>query len=370
MSSPAFIVQTPGGMPLSFIEGNQLLMQGEAAKGRNILRPLLARHRGDPWITSVTMVSVQHTTPVTRWAQELAPLESPANPPIIQLILNTFRLIGSWYAANPHHFSRHLAEANTVYAHLLEQGMDNCRCREEAAHLQSSFNNISAYLTLFNALGSAPLPAAPGLPSLYMVGDSHTLAPHHQAVTYAEKPHSLESRLVMGLKLWHLARPENTLQRASLARTLAEVPARAPVLLSAGEIDSRANEGIWAYARKSNRPLENILRITCVQSLNWLAIQNHPRHYIISGIPAPMAIKNQSLFRSLAEHESYARFIARFNEVLREETHKHGWSFLDLHALTTTPEGFSNESWHLEKTHLKPATMAEAFTRHLHPAGR
>ncbi len=368
MSQNASRIATPGNVPLAFVQANQLLLHGHAAQARKMLRPLLAQHPTDPWIASTTLISIQHTTPATRWAQEMAPLESPATPLIIRLILNTLRAVGAWHSCQPDLFQKLLAQANDMSDQLTQHGMDNCRCHEEAVHLQSSFHNLTAYLSMFNTLGHGPLQPPKGQPFLYMVGDSHTLPPHHQTVAYQGKPHTLESRLVMGLKLWHMARPEDTMQRASLARTLSEVPPQATILLSAGEIDCRVNEGIWAYAHKTKRPLEDVIRRTCHQALNWLAIQNHPRHYIISGIPAPRYIRDKHLFPTLEAHTTYALAVKQVNDTLREEALSHGWDFLDLHSLTGTAQGFSTDAWHLEKTHLKPRATAEAFTHHLQSA--
>lgn len=132
--------------------------------------------------------------------------------------------------------------------------------------------------------------------------------------------------------------------------------------MSVGEIDARANEGIWPLAQKTGKPATQLIEATVAGAIAF--VQAHASHLgpiIWAGIPAPVSNRQ-------TPDPAYAAMVTAFNQHLQQAAHaaKHG--FLDLHDLTAQPDGFSNETWHLEDTHLQPTALPHAFQHHYLPA--
>jgi hypothetical protein len=145
---------------------------------------------------------------------------------------------------------------------------------KQKQHLVRSDTLKQQYQTMMSAspatylLRSAASPSSyvdPRVPSiLYVLGDSHTLTLHSQWLLL---PHERQQRMswlqmrsyvVLGLKAWHVGQLSSSavaatspLHQSSMFRRYAAlIPPGARVLLVAGEIDCRADEGITAAVAK------------------------------------------------------------------------------------------------------------------------
>eukprot|EP01065_Artemidia_motanka_P050046 TRINITY_DN8476_c0_g1_i1.p1 TRINITY_DN8476_c0_g1~~TRINITY_DN8476_c0_g1_i1.p1 ORF type:complete len:851 (+),score=309.44 TRINITY_DN8476_c0_g1_i1:63-2615(+) len=110
-------------------------------------------------------------------------------------------------------------------------------------HLTTIRNEQAYFCTVAALLQYLPLGGpAPGLPRMYVCGDSHSFTPSWHTVRVRGREHLLDNRLVTGLKCWHL-RPESHFYPKYNFRACVEtIPKGAPVLMNFGEIDCR--EGI------------------------------------------------------------------------------------------------------------------------------
>jgi hypothetical protein len=55
------------------------------------------------------------------------------------------------------------------------------------------------------------------------------------------------------------------------------------------------------------------------------------------------------------------KVIKSFNAQLKNRSKEKGFEFLDLHKFTDRGDGFSNNAWHLDGSHLSPEGMQEAW---------
>ncbi len=203
----------------------------------------------------------------------------------------------------------------------------------------------------------APAPDA-SLPRVYLLGDSHVLPPHGQTVTVDGVAHQLEAQLVVGSKLWFLAKPADNMRRAALAAKLAALPAGAVCVVSLGEIDLRPDEGIWPLYKKGRGHWRELVASTIPPALAWLAAQAGGRRLMITGTPTPSAIQLAKVEE--AQRGEYQEFVVAANAALADAARAHGFGFIDIHAFTAgRPAGY------LDEVHLLPCVLPEALTQAL-----
>ena len=83
---------------------------------------------------------------------------------------------------------------------------------------------------------------------------------------------------------------------------------------------------------------------------------------IIQGIPCPNIDINEIEINSL---QNLINLIKEFNNKLSEKSKELGFEFLDLHLLTNRGDGYSNGVWHIDKNHLSPEGILEAWKRYI-----
>ncbi len=188
---------------------------------------------------------------------------------------------------------------------------------------------------------------------LYVIGDSHCLSPACLPVSFEGRPHRVRPHLVVGAKAWHLAagmNPRPGPQRMAFGLAAARVPRGASVVISCGEIDCRADEGLHPFLQHHPdiAPADYLARFVEAYLAAVLALLEG-RRVIISGTPAPPAER--------APATGFTDMVRDFNEALRSAATARGLPFLDAYALSAGPDGTSNGRWHLDAFHLVP----EAF---------
>merc|ERR1711924_506013 len=92
---------------------------------------------------------------------------------------------------------------------------------------------------------------------LYVMGDSHSLAPAWRTVSYRGAPHLLVPRLVTGCKIWHLregtqASPADFFTKANFEAAAKAIPEGSSVVSLFGEIDCR--EGLLVAVERMRYP--------------------------------------------------------------------------------------------------------------------
>jgi tetratricopeptide (TPR) repeat protein len=192
---------------------------------------------------------------------------------------------------------------------------------------------------------------------LHVLGESHSLVPAHAVFPWLGHPVRGRSRLVKGVKMYHLATPADNGAKAALRAQLRAMPAQADLLVTVGEIDCRPDEGMWVAQRKGQVPLEHVVDSTVDGYLGWLEreLASMPlRTVTLQGVPAPT--------RAPPERAPFLRMVHAANARLRAGCAARRWHFLDVHAATADSEGAANARWHLDAVHLRPGFYMQADT--------
>ena len=86
------------------------------------------------------------------------------------------------------------------------------------------------------------------------------------------------------------------------------------------------------------------------------------RHNIsIQGVPCPNIAKEE---HSKGDVEALIELIRVFNRKLKERCTQEGLGFLDVHELTDNGTGFSNGIWHIDRIHLNPDGISQAWSKY------
>lgn len=256
-----------------------------------------------------------------------------------------YHTIWCWACGTPAEAHQSLAQLTALVAAARAQNLST-----------ADLTNAGAYAAFFQPLFAHPTcpPEDPALAKLYVLGDSHTLPPHHQCATLGGTTFQLESRLVMGATLWSLASPASNPHRAALQHHLNTLPEDAPILLSLGEIDTREDAGIWAHSRKYHKRAEDVLAQTFPPAIAWLK-QTYPQcRFILQNLPALPAAR--------AQNADYAAFHSAANTLLSTLASRHNLPLADIHTQTApSPELL------LDGYHLPPTGLPRALESYLRP---
>jgi len=202
------------------------------------------------------------------------------------------------------------------------------------------------------------------LDKVYVIGESHSLAYHNALLKITINSCISKSLWIMGCKQWHLGNKYQNKYKSAIHNHFARLSKNSTAVMVIGEIDCRIDNGIIPYIKKNLQvSMEKAVSSTINGYLNYLSTINKPLDHrlIISGIPAP------NIDFSLVSSEDTKLLISLiryFNEVLKQESIKLGFGFLDAYALTNRGDGVSNKEWHIDDYHLKPDAIQKLFSDH------
>jgi len=199
---------------------------------------------------------------------------------------------------------------------------------------------------------------------LYVIGESHSLPYSNLTFQYNNEEWICQSLWIIGCKMWHLGNVEANQYKSAVRHHFQSLHINSFVLITIGEIDCRLNAGIIPYLKKnSNVTMEQSVSSTINGYLNYLSTINEPlgHHLIISGVPAPNI--DFSLV-SLGDAKLLVNLIEYLNAVLKQESIRLGFGFIDTYALTNGGDGVSNKEWHIDDYHLKPNSVQQLFSDH------
>lgn len=199
-------------------------------------------------------------------------------------------------------------------------------------------------------------------PLLYFLGESHSLSPAHTVFEWQGTRMRGKTCFVMGIKMWHLASPQENFYKTALRLQLNRLPKYAALVLCVGEIDCRPNEGIWLQkSRSPTRSLAAIIDETVTGYLYWVNLEVasvQPITVTIQGIPAPgYPLVGK---RDPGDRAGFLAMIRAVNEALKTRALALGWQFLDIYSATRNDEGSGNGAHHLDGFHLKPSFYQDA----------
>lgn len=194
---------------------------------------------------------------------------------------------------------------------------------------------------------------------IYAIGESHSLVPH-MVSTNLDGQKRFKTLWIAGLKQWHLASLEQNLYKKLFRQYLDNAPSSNMLLIIVGEIDCRADEGVYKHATDKGKNISDVALATVDGYMDFLE-QNlsgrDPNKIIIQGVPAPGYSLEDKL--DISQRERFLDMIKYVNHLLKEATSKRGWLFFDVYTATAGQDGLSNQLWHLDGYHLKPSIYSE-----------
>jgi len=198
---------------------------------------------------------------------------------------------------------------------------------------------------------------------IVFLGESHCLPPVGMTFSDGEKKHRIESRLVIGCKMWHLVKPLRNRYYFTFMHALETIPKDAEVIITIGEIDCRATEGIILQCKKDPKYIENGISVLTQKYMELVSVtaKNRFRKLGIMGIPA-VANLNESIAKE--DINLQVKIIQRINEELKGRAKQAEINFIDVFALTNRGDGIAKDGYHLDNVHLKPKVYETLWCKH------
>ena len=205
---------------------------------------------------------------------------------------------------------------------------------------------------LYNAHAEAPL---------FAIGDNQVLSSAHLTLPYRGRLFRLRSVTVVGLRMADLVIPEANPQRAALTGILARLPAGADVLISAGSADLHFKDGILDRLRTNpDFELEGYLERLTADYLDrttaWCAESELNPVFLI---PPHTNVSMRKL--GAADRGRFVAAVTSFAAIIRRQLSERGLSAIDLWAATVDEGGETRRDRFLDRNHVSPSTIAEAF---------
>ena len=197
--------------------------------------------------------------------------------------------------------------------------------------------------------------------SLYVIGESHSLASHRLNFERSGGSVLCEAKLIKGCMQWHLGSEVRNQYKYAFEKIFESLPASSEVLLAIGEIDCRLDSGIIKHHKKApEKRITDIASATIDNYFRYLKNVNSVLQHNISiqGVPCPNIAKEE---HSKDDVEALVELIRIFNRKLKERCAQEGLGFLDVHKLSDDGNGFSNGIWHIDRIHLSPNGIWEAW---------
>ena len=230
------------------------------------------------------------------------------------------------------------------YNILVEVGIKN-RINKKAQQF------CEAYSTFINSLiEKKPTFLAINKNKIYHIGESHCLSYAHHEVTVDQQTFFISPMITFGTKAYHFAKQQENSFKVITRRNLDKIPNNSVVLISIGEIDCRANEGLIQAAQKTGEPLEKLIQETVGGYITWfLAANEKNKHrYNFLNVPAPV----YKIQHTLSANQQVANVIRLFNNTLRKTLSDHYLELIDVYQPTANKTYFSNNRYHCDSIHL------------------
>jgi tetratricopeptide (TPR) repeat protein/lysophospholipase L1-like esterase len=271
-------------------------------------------------------------------------------------------------APGPIHYQSALAaKFHTLAAIAAWLRQDREGCAEHVQQLQSAGEQglqglsdsdrqfCTAYGRFLQALLRFPAEGQTAAATLFHLGESHCLSYAHQTLSLAEEQYTIQPRLCLGAKAFHLAANNGNRYQAMVAAQMAALPGASAVLLSFGEIDCRLDEGFLPAHQKRGGRLEAMVEETVCGYLDFLqqAASRYKHRLLVMNVPAPV-FNDQ---HSAASNGQRADLIRLFNQTLEQQARARALSVIDVHTASVGEDGFANTEHHLDGIHLGPSML-------------
>jgi hypothetical protein len=208
----------------------------------------------------------------------------------------------------------------------------------------------SYYLFVSHLIENKAFTKKQNIPYIYHIGESHCLSYAHNELTIAKNVFSISPRITFGAKAHHFSQYTHNIFKAITKRNLDALPKKSIVLITFGEIDCRAREGIIHASAKTGEKIDTVICNTIEGYVSWFEEVNlaNEHTYYFFNVPAP----GYSPTDSKHINDRVAEVVFLFNRTLRHRLAKSMIRMIDVYEKTKNQDLFSNELYHCDGRHL------------------
>ena len=185
---------------------------------------------------------------------------------------------------------------------------------------------------------------------LYHFGESHCLSFANRNVLLNNETYTIKPMITFGAKAFHLSTTTPNKHKAVTAFKLKTLPFDARILISFGEIDCRADEGIILASKKYGVSSRDIISSTVKGFVEWFTNQNKKTERRLTFISVPAPMWEDTISHGL--NRERARIVEMFNAALSHQIQLHRHNLVDVYKPTRNEKGFSNQLYHIDNYHL------------------
>ncbi len=170
-----------------------------------------------------------------------------------------------------------------------------------------------------------------------------------------EKPHVIAPKIIFGAKAFHFSNDALNEFKAITKNHLKNTPNGSKVMVSFGEIDCRANEGIIEASEKSGKSLNEITDATVEGYIDWFWSQNKISQHLLYFFNVPAPAFDWEYSKDV--NNKVTKVVAMFNSFLLKKCSKLQLKAIDVYSHTVNEQGFSNGLYHCDNRHLDNRTL-------------
>lgn len=214
----------------------------------------------------------------------------------------------------------------------------------------------TAYFNFLNKLCDEPMQSIKIVHSkAYHFGESHSLTFANKTLKLNGLEHKIETKITFGCKAYHLAADQDNKYKAFTKDKFTKIPVGSVVFLSFGEIDTRQNEGFVRKYTGCNFELQENIKSITRKYVEWFHSLNRSMSHemFFFNVPAPVYLDKYTF----EENKVSALIVRLFNQNLANVVNKLGYQLVDVYSFTANRKGFSNNEYHIDNRHLKPAAL-------------
>ena len=184
----------------------------------------------------------------------------------------------------------------------------------------------------------------------FHLGESHCLSFAHHNLDISGKTFSIIPKLTLGAKAYHFASRQKNPYKSITEAHINSLPDCSNLLISYGEIDCRAHEGILKAQSTLKKPLEEIVVETVDGYVEWVLRKNIYKKHQLNFINVPAPTFKHHL--SKQTNRNVSEVIWYFNNSLANKLDASKLKLIDVYQHTVDNSGFSNGVYHCDDTHL------------------
>ena len=193
--------------------------------------------------------------------------------------------------------------------------------------------------------------------TIFHMGESHCLSYAHRLIKIDGMDYKVAPRITFGGKAYHFSIEKDNAYKAITKSNFDSIPDGSKVFVSFGEIDCRQNEGFISAVKKNQKPIEDLVSDTVRGYLDWFAEQNQSKKHSLFFLNVPAPIYNEKYNAEV--NGKVTSTIKLFNSLLHKTVSDHNFDIIDVHMVTVGRDGFSNNSFHIDDSHLSSDIIPE-----------